>query len=124
MALLVGSWQHYTNPSYPASPPSLPQVKLWDISDNKPAMVCAQDLKAGAVFTASFCADAPHLLAAGGAGGEVVVWDVRAHDAVAAKYPDFAATLPGGRGQGAAGGDMEEEDEAPAKKGGKKKGKK
>ncbi|KAG2448617.1 hypothetical protein HYH02_006506 [Chlamydomonas schloesseri] len=72
------------------------KVKLWDVSNNTPQLVCAQDLNTGAVFSASFCGDAPHLLAAGGAGGEVVVWDVRAHAAVAAKFPAFAATLPTG----------------------------
>jgi periodic tryptophan protein 1 len=66
------------------------------VSNNTPQLVCAQDLNTGAVFSASFCGDAPHLLAAGGAGGEVVVWDVRAHAAVAAKFPAFAATLPTG----------------------------
>ncbi|GLC43281.1 hypothetical protein PLESTB_001490200 [Pleodorina starrii] len=72
------------------------KVKLWDLSGAAPSLVCTQDLNTGAVFSAAFCADAPHLLAAGGAGGEVVVWDVRAHPAVAAKYPAFAATLPTG----------------------------
>ncbi|GFR40931.1 hypothetical protein Agub_g1587 [Astrephomene gubernaculifera] len=79
------------------------KVKLWDLSGSAPALVCTQDLNTGAVFSAAFCGDAPHLLAAGGAGGEVVVWDVRAHPAVAAKYPEFAATLP-------AGGPQQEED--------------
>ncbi len=68
------------------------------MSGNAPSLVCAQDLNTGAVFSVGFCADAPHLLAAAGATGEVVVWDVRAHAAVAAKYPDFAATLNMGRG--------------------------
>lgn len=52
------------------------QVKLWDIADNKPSLVAAQDLKVGACFTAAFCREAPWLLAAGGAAGTVAVWDV------------------------------------------------
>ncbi|EFJ44952.1 hypothetical protein VOLCADRAFT_64280 [Volvox carteri f. nagariensis] len=75
------------------------KVKLWDLAGNAPHLVCTQDLNTGAVFSAAFCGDAPYLLAAGGAGGEVVVWDVRAHSAVAAKYPAFAATLPAGASQ-------------------------
>jgi len=51
--------------------------------------VCA--LQVGAVFTMGFCADAPHLLAVGGAMGSVVVWDVRANQDVARRFPQIVA---------------------------------
>lgn len=62
-------------------------VKLWDVSEGKPKLLASQDVQVGAVFTLGFCSDAPHLLAVGGAGGSVAVWDVRAAQAVAQRYP-------------------------------------
>lgn len=66
-----------------------PQVKLWDISGNVPHMVVSQDLNTGAVFTLGFCGEAAHLLAAGGAKGEVVVWDVRSAAGVSQRFPSL-----------------------------------
>jgi periodic tryptophan protein 1 len=60
--------------------------KLWDIGGGRPELLASQDLKVGAVFGAAFCADAPHLLAAGGAKGTVTVWDVTADDTVASRF--------------------------------------
>lgn len=89
------------SPLPPIAPPSPTrlhgtptQVKLWDISGGTPSLVATQELGTGAVFTASFCAEAPHLLAAAGATGEVVVWDVRASAGVAARYPGLAQGRP------------------------------
>lgn len=62
------------------------QVKLWDVADNKPSLVAAQDLKVGACFTAAFCQEVPWLLAAGGAAGTVAVWDILTNAAVSSKY--------------------------------------
>lgn len=62
------------------------QVKLWDVTDNKPSLVAAQDLKVGACFTAAFSRDAPWLLAAAGAAGAVAVWDVLTNAAVSNRY--------------------------------------
>ncbi|EIE25396.1 WD40 repeat-like protein [Coccomyxa subellipsoidea C-169] len=61
-------------------------VKLWDVADNKPSLVAAQDLKVGACFTAAFCREAPWLLAAAGAAGTVAVWDVLTNAAVSNRY--------------------------------------
>lgn len=69
------------------------QVKLWDLKDSKPSLVAAQDLKVGAAFTAGFCRDAPWLLAAGGAGGTVAVWDIMTSTAVTARYGRQLAKL-------------------------------
>ena len=62
------------------------QVKVWDVGAGTPALLAVQDLHVGAVFTASFCADAPALLAAGGARGAVAVWDVTTAAPVAARF--------------------------------------
>ena len=62
------------------------QVKVWDVGAGAPALLAVQDLHVGAVFTAGFCADAPALLAAGGARGAVAVWDVTTAAPVAARF--------------------------------------
>lgn len=62
------------------------QVKLWDISDNKPKLLCTEDLKAGAIFCIGFPADTPHVLAAGGSKGTVSLWDILHRGDVAKKY--------------------------------------
>ena len=69
------------------------QVKLWDLTGNKPALIAGQDLKVGAAFTAGFCQDAPWLLAAGGAMGTVAVWDIMTSAAVTARYGRKLAKL-------------------------------
>jgi len=61
------------------------QVKLWDVLE-KPSLVASQDLKVGALFAASFCAEQPSFYAAGGAKGEVVVWDILSSAAVVERY--------------------------------------
>ena len=48
-------------------------------------MVC-ESLGVGATFTASFCPDAPHLLAAGGSMGTAAVWDILTSSVVHRKY--------------------------------------
>ncbi len=61
-------------------------TKLWDISSGRPELLATRDLRVGAVFSAAFCRDAPHLLAAAGAKGTVTVWDVTCDDAVAQRF--------------------------------------
>jgi len=54
------------------------KIKLWGIdieSGAEPELLASEDLKVGAIFSASFCRDAPMVLAAGGAKGAVAVWD-------------------------------------------------
>jgi periodic tryptophan protein 1 len=66
------------------------QVKFWDVSSSQPSLLGAQDMKhVGAVFSASFCADAPHLFAAGGAKGTLQVMDIRIIAGVVARYPQL-----------------------------------
>ena len=53
------------------------QVKIWDATGNAPKLVASQDLGVGAVFAVGVPSDAAHLIAAGGAKGEVAVWDLQ-----------------------------------------------
>lgn len=53
------------------------QVKIWDATDNAPKLVAGQDLGVGAVFVVGVPSDAAHLIAAGGAKGEVAMWDLQ-----------------------------------------------
>ena len=68
-------------------------VKLWDVRNGRPQLLASRDLAVGKVFSAAFCAAAPHLLAAGGSKGTVTVWDVLADDAVARAFG--AMLMPG-----------------------------
>jgi periodic tryptophan protein 1 len=59
------------------------KVSLWKIAAGAaPTALASADLKVGAVFSASFCGDAPFLVAAGGAKGSVSVWDTTTEPAV------------------------------------------
>lgn len=93
------------------------------MSDNTPSLLASKDAKLGALFTAGFCADAPHLLAMGGASESLGVWDVRSVAAVAAKWSGLMqdATLPEGAEVEAAAGE-EEEQPAAAKPASSKQG--
>ena len=65
--------------------------------DGGPRPIASERPNLGAVFAAAFCgADAPHLLAMGGAKGSVGVWDVRSVKAVARRWPELmeGATFP------------------------------
>jgi len=63
-------------------------VKLWSVDDNKPSVLATKKLDLGQVFSASFFADSPFVLAAGGETGKLKVWDCRESDAVRDRYPD------------------------------------
>ena len=52
------------------------RTKVWSIGKNAPAMLAEQELKVGAIFGAGFCRDAPTVFAAGGAKGDIAVWDI------------------------------------------------
>jgi periodic tryptophan protein 1 len=61
------------------------KIKLWGLdvgSGTAPELLASEDLKVGAIFSASFCRDAPMVLAAGGAKGAVAVWDTTNKEAV------------------------------------------
>ncbi|CAG9461874.1 unnamed protein product [Pedinophyceae sp. YPF-701] len=71
------------------------KVKLWDVRDDKPGLIVAEDLKCGAVFTAGFAASDPLLLAAGGAKGLLSIWDVSTSAAVQKRYAGEIKSLRG-----------------------------
>eukprot|EP01025_Chloroclados_australasicus_P066312 TRINITY_DN9108_c0_g1_i1.p1 TRINITY_DN9108_c0_g1~~TRINITY_DN9108_c0_g1_i1.p1 ORF type:complete len:363 (-),score=67.72 TRINITY_DN9108_c0_g1_i1:681-1709(-) len=63
------------------------KIKLWDISSGQNAQLLAEeDLKVGAVFSGEFSRDEPWLLIAGGAKGEVSVWDIRSQQNIQNRY--------------------------------------
>ncbi|XP_048605814.1 uncharacterized WD repeat-containing protein C17D11.16-like [Brassica napus] len=61
-------------------------VKLWELSNNEPSCIASHKPKAGAVFSISFSADNPFLLAIGGSKGELHVWDTLLDANVSRKY--------------------------------------
>ncbi|KAJ3676908.1 hypothetical protein LUZ60_002632 [Juncus effusus] len=69
-------------------------VKLWDISNNQPSCVAAQNIKAGAIFTISFSDDNPFLLAIGGSKGKLQVWDTLTEQGVANKFGKYSNSKP------------------------------
>lgn len=65
------------------------QVKLWDVRTGQPSLLVSQDPGVGAVFNASFCNDAPNLIACGGDKSSITVWDVLSSTAVAKKFSRY-----------------------------------
>jgi periodic tryptophan protein 1 len=62
------------------------QIKLWNTSHNVPKLLGSEDPQVGAVLCIGIPKDAPHLIAAGGAKGEVSVWDTRRTKGIGAFY--------------------------------------
>ncbi|CAN8253657.1 unnamed protein product [Cochlearia groenlandica] len=50
-------------------------VKLWDLSNNQPSWIATHNPNIGIVFSVSFSAESPFLLAIGGSEGELKVWE-------------------------------------------------
>ncbi len=73
-------------------------VKLWDIGAAggaaEPVLLSSKALAIGQVFSVSFFPDRPHLLAAGGSGGVLAIWDA-AEDAGDVSERALAATPAG-----------------------------
>ncbi|EAZ01074.1 hypothetical protein OsI_23103 [Oryza sativa Indica Group] len=65
--------------------PSVPNVKLWDISSNQPSVIASLNPKVGAIFSISFSKDNPFLLAVGGQKGNLKVWNTLTEPLVANK---------------------------------------
>ncbi|OQR92254.1 periodic tryptophan protein [Achlya hypogyna] len=61
-------------------------VKIWDMAGNAPVCVASKDMNIGELMTLSFYKDSPFLLAAGGSGGIVALWDTAENDAVERKF--------------------------------------
>lgn len=65
-------------------------VKLWDLTGNQPSCIASTNPKVGAIFAASFCKDAPFLLAVGGSKGNLHVWDTLASGEVSRRFGKFS----------------------------------
>lgn len=65
-------------------------VKLWDLTGNQPSCIASTNPKVGAVFAASFCKDAPFLLAVGGSKGNLHVWDTLSSGEVVRRFGKFS----------------------------------
>ena len=65
-------------------------VKLWDLTGNQPSCIASTNPKVGAIFAASFCKDAPFLLAVGGSKGNLHVWDTLASGEVSRRFGRFS----------------------------------
>ena len=60
------------------------KVKLWNVADNKPAMVISRNLEVGRVFSAQFAPDpeVAFTLSVAGSKGQVQIWDTSTNSAV------------------------------------------
>lgn len=50
---------------------------MWRTADDKPSMLVSQDVQVGAVLSMGIPADDPQMVVAGGAKGELTVWDMK-----------------------------------------------
>ncbi|KAF2285004.1 hypothetical protein GH714_034587 [Hevea brasiliensis] len=73
--------------------PSVPNVKLWDLSNNQPSCVASKNPKAGAVFSISFSEDSPFLLAIGGSKGKLEVWDTLSDAGISRDWETTASRM-------------------------------
>jgi periodic tryptophan protein 1 len=57
-------------------------IKLWDLNDGKPSLLCQHSPQVGAIFACGFSPSVPYLIAAAGSKGTVAVWDILSEAAV------------------------------------------
>jgi len=69
-------------------------VKLWDLTGNQPTCIASNNPKVGAIFSSSFCNDAPFLLALGGSKGNLHVWDTLTSAEVSRRFGKFSSSRP------------------------------
>ena len=61
-------------------------IKLWDLNDGKPSLLCQHTPQVGAIFACGFSPNIPYLVAAAGSKGTVAVWDIMSEAVVRDKY--------------------------------------
>lgn len=61
-------------------------LKLWDLNDGKPSLLCQHQPQVGAIFSCGFSPSVPYLIAAAGSKGTVAVWDIMSEAAVREKH--------------------------------------
>ena len=106
-------------PGYLATASEDRKVKLWNVVDNKPAMVVSRNLEVGRVFSAQFAPDqeVAFRLCVAGSKGTVQVWDTSTNAAVRKVFAG-RAKMPEGDvkerliASGGGGEDDEDEDES------------
>ncbi|XP_071494540.1 periodic tryptophan protein 1 homolog [Diadema antillarum] len=62
--------------------------KVWDIQDNKPALIVSKDPKMGVINNAVFCPDSPFLVAMGGERDSLRLMDLAQHAPVTKRFED------------------------------------
>lgn len=109
-----------TIPGFLATGSDDKKVKLWSITDNKPALIVSRNLDVGRVFSALFAPDeiVAFRLCVAGSRGQVQVWDTSTNAAVRGVFAGRArkAVMREGeerivRSSGATGSDDEDESE-------------
>ncbi|KAL1364755.1 hypothetical protein AAHE18_03G239400 [Arachis hypogaea] len=81
-----------TSVSYNVSAPNLlatGSMDKTDLSNNQPSVVASKNSNAGAVFSISFSEDNPFVLAIGGSGKKLQVWDTLSESAVSRCYENY-----------------------------------
>lgn len=76
-------------PNFVATSSTDKMVKLWDTTGNQPTCIGSTNPKVGAIFSSSFCKDAPFLLAVGGSKGNLHVWDTFTSGEVSRRFGKF-----------------------------------
>jgi periodic tryptophan protein 1 len=86
-----------TVPDFLATGSDDKQVKLWNVSDNRPNMVVSRNLDVGRVFSAQFAPDAgvAFRLSVAGSNGALQVWDTSTNAAVRRVF-SARVTMPEG----------------------------
>eukprot|EP00467_Chlorarachnion_reptans_P012758 CAMPEP_0114511502 /NCGR_PEP_ID=MMETSP0109-20121206/14433_1 /TAXON_ID=29199 /ORGANISM="Chlorarachnion reptans, Strain CCCM449" /LENGTH=410 /DNA_ID=CAMNT_0001691037 /DNA_START=42 /DNA_END=1274 /DNA_ORIENTATION=- len=60
-------------------------IKIWDLS-SKPVCIERKDLKIGKLFAMTFNGEDPDVIAAGGSGGKIAIWDIMESSAMRSAY--------------------------------------
>jgi periodic tryptophan protein 1 len=70
-------------------------VKLWNISENRPSHIVTRNLEVGKVFSVSFTLDPenPFLVSVGGTTEDVTIWDAATHKQVKDTFIPFLQKL-------------------------------
>lgn len=68
-------------------------VKIWDTASGKPEAIATRDLSVGKLFAMQFDVSSPFVLAAGGDGGALAIWDTMENIEVNTRYRSRAQEL-------------------------------
>ena len=85
-------------PGYVVTGSTDKQVKLWDVSDDRPRMVVSRNLDVGKVFSTRFDPDVGFRLAVAGSKGKVQVWDTSTNAAARRAFGNRVSAFAGQEG--------------------------